>query len=239
MTFSSVALWVWWWCIQVTRASRYQAQCPLLILLPISPHASCHSSWIQEIVNSLLGKMIQLSLLNMYFYGQLCCGVNICWKFIMINDEGTCHNLGHLVESSSLIIPPAFKWADCLTHSTLATQTSGCCDAGTWLPNQLNYIEGHLGSWHDLSQLRWSHISIRYLNDCGPAAPILMLYELSLLILFLLRLSENRLTGSLITVTLSPQHISSTRMTLEHRCTHLQPMSLALSSADCEEHKCY
>ena len=57
MTFSSVGLMVYPGdrCQQVSSA-----QCPLLILalLPISPHASCHSSWIQEIVNSLLGKMI-------------------------------------------------------------------------------------------------------------------------------------------------------------------------------------
>ena len=61
MTFSSVGL------MPVYPGDRCQqvssAQCPLLILAPLpnSPHASCHSSWIHEIVNSLLEKMIQLS----------------------------------------------------------------------------------------------------------------------------------------------------------------------------------
>lgn len=193
VTFSSIALWVWW-CNQVTRASRYHAQCPLLILLPISPHASCHSSWIQRIVNSLLGKMIQLSLLNMYFYGQLCCGINICWTFIMINDEGSCHNLGHLVESSSLniSIPPAFKWADCLNvwhteHLPLSHHIwlLWCCWYMASKSIKLHWGgKGHLVSW----QLRWSHIRLpQCMWACSPYIDIVWALSIDIVLVTAVR----------------------------------------------------
>ena len=91
-------------------------------------------------------------------------------------------------------------------HSYIWKQWSSA--AGTVLLNLLNCTEetGAGGPWQTDRPTSLPPISLISSLNCSPH-PLLILWVG--LILFLLRLSENRLTGSLITVTLSLLHISA------------------------------